>query len=72
MWTKRQDEKAAVGKLIDQRLRHLFGCRGDDDAIERRAMSRAFEAVTDDDLDIRISGPIQRLARVLGERAAGT
>ena len=55
MRTERQDHHATLGELLDQRLGHGFGGRGDDDAIERRALRDAGETVADPHLDIVIA-----------------
>ena len=39
--------QAAVGQLIDQRLRHFFGRTGNDDLVERGVLRPAFIAVAD-------------------------
>ena len=51
-WPERQDHDAAVGQLLDQRLRDLLGRRRHDDAVEGRVRRHAVEAVADDHLDI--------------------
>ena len=48
---------------VDQRLRHVFGRGGDDDAVERRALRRAGKAVADDDLDVVVAERLRAASR---------
>ena len=65
----RNDHDAAFGELLDQRLRHVLGRRGDDDAVERRLVRRAQHAIADNHLDIVVAERLQPRARDLAERA---
>ena len=59
MRSERQHHDAVRRKLLDQRLRHRLGGGRDDDAIERRAVGSARQAIAETHLDVLVAERLQ-------------
>ena len=63
----RDHEPPLRGELIEERLRHLGGRGGDQDAVERRLLGESPIAISRHDDDVVEAEAVERTARPLGQ-----